>query len=707
MMRKWLGGCAILLLMLGWATPTLAGGIVTREGDELGLAQLRILYDIDAARNQTTVTLKVVFTGSTWEDFGVLLPLPAAPFAVQIESREENGESYPGLKLFTSWGRWAMDPLGLTVIEPPNVCHGLLTMYGEYPHSGPAWGDYLEDAPQILDSVEAVQAWMEAHDYMIAPDILASYRGSTFVALQAAQGDYSGGPLPALSVTYPGTDAILPLRLFANDPAYTASIEVAVLADQTYAIPSYARRSPDPAILRRTSILDYDAYLSPDENRGISSLYAANPALARHLTDLLAGEQAYVIEYRGPASALLAADLGDEMRAEVERLLRPESYFTLFYFEPNIQNLAQDPVLIPDAESAEVSNVLDATGTNAFTYWGCATPPLPEPDPLLPEQTYVPTLDKEVIHPAGWELSRFAVTPPIESRHCENPPDELWLDVLAPQPVTLRDLQAALRGESAPPMLVISAGQYEMTLEEAVGVPMETTPRWYSPWRYHIEHSEWRYTPFTEIGWDCTVTGAVQLQWVVPDWEVNQVVYEAMLEQARSYHYYLDPDLPQTAFLSGKSRYSYYPERPMTVAYPTGWQIHTTPDVAHYYWIEPDSATDGPRLTIMGWEMLLDVEPDERNHWLPYDQIPVWLEAVRAYYGLPAAFDLEAVTLCGNPGLTLNERLVPFEREGRRGAFLLVGDDVIEISVSQDEPESDWNTLLHMLDTMVLRGYCG
>jgi hypothetical protein len=359
-------------------------------------------------------------------------------------------------------------------------------------------------------------------------------------------------------------------------------------------------------------------------------------------------------------------------------------------------------VLVPDRAGADVSNVLDLTGVNAFDYWGCSTAEDPAPAAevmaLLTEKTFIPALGKPVSHPPGWRLSQIPLETDNETG-CDTGADTLLLDVLAARLVTIHDLRAALGGAEAPPMLVIAQRQ-DSSLAALLEVENPVT----------AQRSATRYEPFSGVGGACQ-SGVVQLWWLdtAADWSAHDATYNALFDEALSHRYDLDPDLPHTAFITDTLLSPYTAYTGLIAGYPDGWQITLPPDGQRHYQITPRDDPAGPRLDILGWEVVLGTVRSEENPELRGEQYDNWLAAVRDRYHLPPDFDLEARRMapCYQTDLTWDQRLIPFEHDGRRGVFFLYLDYLIELSLPADSAEADWSTLRLMAEAIQFRAMCG
>ncbi|NDJ77883.1 MAG: hypothetical protein GYB65_16665, partial [Chloroflexi bacterium] len=608
---------------------------------------------------------------------------------------------------------WVFERPRLALNEPPNPCPSLIQDASNCPHPYRGSSTLTGEPPYtIFASVDEVTAWLANQGYDAAPEFVTALDGyaAQDMAFVVVTGSGGGGWdwLPTVTITYPGTAAVVPLQLAALS-AGLVYLEVAVLATTPYTIDNFTRLAPDYGQLSHIPELDYAAYQYSAERCGQGYLVPYSP-LERAFRRWIQEEQdglAFVPEYVGDADILLDDRLEADTYAEVQALVDGYSHLSLLYLQLNSSQMVRDPVLVPDPEAPAVSNIIDlaAYDVNPMTYWGCAAPlDFDDPDGLLPAaSTEVPAWGEAVYHPDGWVLSEIPLS--IEEDYvC--PAMDITLNVLAPQPVTVDDLRAALLGQSSIAPLFVFTPQLGSNLAGRLGIDVLPDP---SPVRLTVD---W-YQPFGMADFCLLLESSRELFVVTTpdDWVANGELYQTIAREAASYYGYAHPELPHTAFLTNKlQRRGTFPATTGVLGYPDGWQVYTTFDATRRYWAVPEGAAfddPGPRLAILGWDVLLGTERDEEAYWLGSqgpDATPRWLDAVHAHYALPDDIDRDYLNVrrwkrCANPeGLTLDERLIPFALDGREGYILLADEDVVEISAPVGEFAAVEDLLRQMVD---------
>lgn len=729
------GSILIVLLvgiLLNFGLPASADGIiVSRDYTTLGIPEMRVLFAVDEDAQQTTLTLEYVLYGYTESDFGVIVPLAVPPDEITLGADREYYGAYPWHSTINSIFDWIFERPRPYIDDPPQMCYGLITDARDCGHPYTASISFIEQDPayQLFTDPADVLQWLNTHEYAeFHPDLeayLVEYatQGMVFLALNAElEGGYWGW-LPRITVTYPGTKTVLPLEIFStNRGAFYA--QVAILADQPFTSANFALTPPDFSQLHHRFQLDYSRYQQEDVCR-TGSLRPFGP-LRREYDRLIAPHNglAIVPEYIGPSDILLDGNFpSDETLADIKTLTADYTRLSLFYLHLSPSQMATDLELAPEPDTSAIYDFVDLAdyGVNPFSYWGCAaTVQFDADQSALPAMTtHIDQLSKDIHHPANWIKSEIPFTFDENEYYfkgCENLDQPL--EVLAPETVTLDDLHAALVGDDFPaPMLIVTPRlDYYYGLRGLVELE-----EWEIVDPSPIKYSRDWYVPFTYIYYDtCPINTMLEVYLLTTpvDWDTNQQFYQRLVDNAVSFTGYLDPALPNTAFITNKLLRPFLHQSPdgLIIGYPADWTINTTFDDTRHYWIVPAGNaqdTPGPRLQLIGWNHLagFDLSFDYPFIEPPAKLLETWQRAVLEHYGLAdtlTADDLEArrTDRC-HDHLTFEERLFTFDQDNQRGYFIIDNYDVIEVSAPVAEFEAYEEILRLMLETIEFHGYCG
>jgi hypothetical protein len=224
-------------------------------------------------------------------------------------------------------------------------------------------GPYQYD---VVDSPDpnALVAWLRDNDYQVTPDMeplihVYNAEGMPFLAmkLQPEQGVQDIQPVV---MTYESENPMIPLRLTAVAANPNMNVVTWVFADTQVVPANYAH----------PVIHDADIRGSFGFQGGTNYL-----SLVDQTVDLYSG-RAFITEYAQPTSSL--RDLGPS-DTTVQLLSEKYRYVTRFFGRMSPEEMTVDPVLVPNADRADVSNVHDLSGADPEVFWNCNGAPLPAP----------------------------------------------------------------------------------------------------------------------------------------------------------------------------------------------------------------------------------------------------------------------------------------------------------------------------------------
>ncbi len=579
--RAMLAGLLALALLVPIMTAHGSGGFVS-AGNWMIPWALHVNFVVDAEAGTIMQTIDAAYRGPRENDlrpFGWIIPLPAPPIAIEFDDEVWPLERLPGA---------IFKHTEFEILPPAEMCNDLVRFWGDCGDGGMDYGRPAAAQYEVLTTPDAVLTWITTNDYTVTDQmetLLGEYSaaGWVFLALDYPPTIPYWGFIQHVRFTYPGTTPVLPLRLMSQaDTIRTVPITVSILADTPY-VPANA---PHAAINLENISAPVNELTEPLTN--LSQICDSPHPTERRSRSLLIelsriqheyDGHVFITRYAGPSSALLDDKTPDILAALVERY----PTVTVFHGQMTPAQMTIDPVFEPDESTPLVSNILDRSAADPVTYWGCSSANALAPDTLaqLPEgRKRVGNI--ELAHPADWVLSEIELSYTLDPDHKPFDSDGSYthtLSVLAPEPVTLADIEAYFVGEPTPPMLIMHAEWvYEWLTRE---------PAYESDYHKLENELDWvnrvrvRYEAFKAAGtehdapWVTVLTSA-------DDWIANEALYTALLDYAAGHQYETSPDLKHTLFLT----------RPYArIGYPEGWTAHTPNGVE--VWITPDSVQPG------------------------------------------------------------------------------------------------------------------
>lgn len=336
-----------------------------------------ILFTINPDETVTAI-VQISYSGEK-DDFAWIVPVPGKP------------------TLDTSFPQRAFQ--GLDAATAPqyrkNQCYGGQLFAGA-PSAAAGAGTTANETPGVTvlaqqvvgpydtttltgTTADAIVKWLQDNGYRITDKMIPILQpyvadGMDFVALKLTP-DAVVTDITPLSMTYPGSQPMIPIKLTAVAAQPEMGIVAWVLANQRYAPDNYVDLEvPD-------SLIQFDQY-------GSQNNYLT---LVSSLADKVGGE-AFVTEYAQPSSEVtkqveqsslpppsVAPDAA-QARDTLLALLAKSPFITRLYTRISAEEMLDDPRFRIASDQSTVSNIHDLTDPN-FDPSKCTTPPPPPPDP--------------------------------------------------------------------------------------------------------------------------------------------------------------------------------------------------------------------------------------------------------------------------------------------------------------------------------------
>ncbi|RMF78112.1 MAG: DUF2330 domain-containing protein, partial [Chloroflexi bacterium] len=471
-----------------------------------------------------------------------------------------------------------------------------------------------------------------------------------FVAMKLTQNAEVGDIQPVV-ITYEAEKPSIPLRLTAVAAQPNMPVLTWIFADTRYEAENYANPVPDFTRFRGphqvNGIGDFSASFFFGSS-GVNSQYAQQQSAIQDEFNGLA----FITEYAQPSANLTDPAASDPL---IQQLMREYPYVTRLRAQLSPEQMTLDPVFAPVDDAVNVTNVIEVSEfVDPLAYWGCSTRTILNQATLnnLPEgRTYLPDLNLSLAHPPDWVLSTLSL---------DGGP--LW--VFAPEAVDAGTIAAFLNGEATPPMFVFTRVFYRgdenaphnmRTLGTVIGVSpdAETSYDAFSSLnsRINVRFDPYGREFYMESGIDFAILASQAQR------EANQAMFNAMLRYARSYQFFLHPDLQHTLFLDFQ----------LQVAYPSGWVERTLPDGEIV--IAPEDAAN--------------IADTPRIRMIPLEDAP-FADLLQTHFGLSDA---------GIVG-------TPFEHDGRRGMVRFADRFLIEVSAPTETFAENEALLTLLMDTV-------
>jgi hypothetical protein len=338
---------AAAFVALGASQAGACGGFFCQNSPVDQVAE-RIVFTINPDDTVTSL-IEISYVGSA-EDFSWILPIPEAIAAADLAVPDGGGDAFTALHNMTDVQfigpdhECFSDRLALSSNDSATVSTAAqsgveIFATGEV---GPFGFDVIgaEDPDALID-------WLRENNYRVTPDMeplidLYVQDRFAFVAMRLLDGQDVNAIEP-IEITYPGTQAMIPLRLTA----------VAANADMPIFTWVFAEAQVVPSNFEHMTIATEELTFN---NTGNGNDYIQ---LVGARADSLGG-RAFITEFAGSTDGLEFAD--PYLREKASN----SPYLTRLYTVISPHEMTVDPVFEVDAGADDVSNVRDASNLNGL-----------------------------------------------------------------------------------------------------------------------------------------------------------------------------------------------------------------------------------------------------------------------------------------------------------------------------------------------------
>lgn len=692
MMRKLVWLMAIALLC-GWGAPAHAtGGIYPATGDErFSVESLKVTYALDSTTDTVTAIYNLTYWGRI-EQFLWLMPVPDSDVQVEyiprIESRIHHAIELPHMFYLPTF-----DTASNYCSRLYNDDYLYMTYFGEPEY---AYGVPSPTETQVING-EDVLDWLEDADYPISEmeiNTIEKYiaQGMSFVTLDMAESRRDGfiyKTAMQLKLTYHDetTRFSMPLQLLLTQPQ-AFDFQVNILGDTRYTSENFPETSIKLNDLRiRHEIALTDKYIVGD----FLGIPTGNNYQTLRLEALAeVNWQGFVTQLAMPMTLLLAntaqTGISTTLFERISDSIGSYQYLTRMYghIETDGSLSLPDPQFIPLPDALVVQFRVDATAVDALSIWGCSTRTIENSgyEAIAP---HLPTGRTGIYaHPEGWQAYEF-IYDDGSTRH--------EISLIAPEPVGLETLEAYLKGETTPPMLLIYPEDYALS-------------QYYSADNFNFPEGSTlpRYGGNSPMGmYRSEILGILTTE---ADFAANEAMYRAMVDFPLTFQYRLHSNLRHTLFLKPYTTCCNNPIPldsnilSLAIGYPEGWiermpipqhvfivseefntpETFQDPSDVPYVWIRPVNEL-ASRLAETSWDERQDIAAALMGEQFGVNE---------------ADFMARYPNWCG-----IAEPFMPFEQNGRQGfiAITFQSEDMFLLEISA--PVDEYNKYQNVLETIL------
>ena len=647
----------LLLLGLSAAFTAACGGFFC-QNTPIDQSAERIIFTVNGDGTITAI-VGINYTGAA-EDFSWIVPVPSRPELDVVET-----ESLDLLQRRTQ----------VRFQRPPNYCIGTYIFDGR--GGGGGEGFFAEEGHvgpydfAIVGSSRSSELvnWLRDNDYVVTDDMIPIIElyvkeEMLFLAMKLSQ-EAEVGDIQPIVITYEAENPSIPIRLTAVAAVPNMPVLTWIFAETQYVPENYEHPEPDFSDFRAPSQVAtigkfdqaFDIFDDPETRQTLFGDSGRYQLYQRRIQDEFNG-QAFLTEYAGE-SAAFAEDFADD--PFLTNLVTRFPYLTRLRAQLSPSEMTLDPIFISDTAAAEVSNTVDlGLHVDPLHYWGCSTRSAIDTEVLqnLPRSsTYIEAWNLHVVHPPDWILSEFEI-------------DGVGIKAMSPVPLDLNTIITAYLRGNHPPMFLIGeiAGRNERIFHDppsywSINRPLGLRTDLTLPSPERVRTEEVRPYPFTNEGEGGGLVFGMLA--TLEDWRDNRAMYEAMLQYARDFQYYLDERLMHTLMVGNPFEGDLYHHESM-FGYPQHWREFTDE-----YGI----------VTVVTDEFGSNNQPHAR---LVNRSNMSGFESLAEAYDLSAE-SLEALTSAGRAEVCPTVYpIVPFAREGRSGYLAFNNHYFLEVSAPPD-----------------------
>jgi hypothetical protein len=333
-----------------------------------------ILFTVNPDETVTAI-VQISYNGDK-DNFAWIVPVPGAPTLdatfPQLAFQALDSATQPQYRKDTCYQGFALNGApgagGATSAGPPQADNGVTIIARQV--VGPYDTVTLEGT-----SANVIVDWLQKNGYRITDKmvpVIAPYvaDGMKFVALRLTPQALVTDITP-LSMTYPGNQPMIPIKLTAIAAQPEMGIVAWVVGNQRYSPDNYVDlKVPD-------HLIEFNQY-------GYQNNYLS---LVSTLADKVGGE-AFVTEYAKPTSNIVdqiamqpppPTQEGIDARARLLDVLNSAPVITRLYTRMSAEEMIDDPRFAIASDQTDVDNIHDLTDPN-FDQTMCSMPP-PPPDP--------------------------------------------------------------------------------------------------------------------------------------------------------------------------------------------------------------------------------------------------------------------------------------------------------------------------------------
>lgn len=299
----------------------------------------RILFEVDPIDGTVTTTVDIQYGGDP-DAFSWILPIPVSD-AMPVPDLAIAPESLlRDLEIATQ----------PQIVSPPTKCTQAPGPFNESVFAGGDFGDdddsSIDDGVDVTDlpnvgpfdneliqagSADALIEWLRNNDYLVTPamePVLADYVGDglAFLGVKLLPGADTNEIAP-LSVTWPGTEPMIPLRLTAISAEPEMGLLIFIVADQAFASDNWTTMDLPVEDLKWHPVRNQNNY------QGL---------LSYNLDQV--GGQGFVVERAGATDAVFATG---ESAAELQAILDRRDVITRLHGRAHPEEMVSDPVFAP------------------------------------------------------------------------------------------------------------------------------------------------------------------------------------------------------------------------------------------------------------------------------------------------------------------------------------------------------------------------
>lgn len=335
---------ATALVGIGNAQAGACGGFFCQNSPVDQVAE-RILFTVNP-NNTVTSLIEISYVGSA-EDFSWILPIPEAIAAEDLAVPEGGSDVFDELHRLTD----------VQFIAPDHECRTFgdddFTVAAASAEDGGvevfASGEVGPFGFDVIgaEDPQALVTWLRDNNYRVTPEMeplidIYVEEKFAFVAMRLLDGQDVNAIEP-IEITYPGSQAMIPLRLTAVAANPNMPIFVWVFAEDQVVPANYGHMKIDTVELTFNDFGNGTDYTQ----------------LVTARADALDG-RAFITEFAGPSDSLAFTSSYLRDKAGDNR------YLTRLYTTISPHEMTVDPVFEIDAEASNVSNIRDASNLNGL-----------------------------------------------------------------------------------------------------------------------------------------------------------------------------------------------------------------------------------------------------------------------------------------------------------------------------------------------------